>query len=312
MADVGDGQSIEQSLSTFSAHMASLKEMMNSANERSLILLDELAAGTNPDEGIALSIAVLEELLERRSFVAATTHFNEIKRFAADTPACTNARMAFDAESLKPLYRLEIGEAGDSYAFAIARRFGLPERIVLRAEARAAVYRSSGTLQSDNPSENFKKEPIGTTDKTSRTVDNLDDKNQINGQAGKSVGASSEVVPGTDNGMTIENDESAQASVKRPFEVGDCVWIYPLKRTGIVFKAANERGEVVVQVQKDKLTFNRKRLSLYIPNHKLYPGTDYDLDIVFETKGNRKTKKLMGRKYVPGLEIVTPPGETER
>jgi dsDNA-specific endonuclease/ATPase MutS2 len=220
--------------------------------------------------------------------------------------------MAFDAESLKPLYRLEIGEAGDSYAFAIARRFGLPERIVLRAEARAAVYRSNGTPQPHNRSETIKKEPVGTTDKASRAEDNLDNINQTNMRAGKSVGASSEVVPGTDNGITTANDGSAQASAKRPFEVGDCVWIYPLKRTGIVFKAANERGEVVVQVQKDKLTFNRKRLSLYIPNHKLYPGTDYDLDIVFETKGNRKTKKLMGRKYVPGLEIVTPPDETQR
>ncbi|QYR19016.1 DNA mismatch repair protein MutS [Paenibacillus sp. sptzw28] len=312
LADVGDGQSIEQSLSTFSAHMASLREMMTSANERSLILLDELAAGTNPDEGIALSIAVLEELLERRSFVAATTHFNEIKRFAAETPACTNARMAFDAETLKPLYRLEIGEAGDSYAFAIARRFGLPERIVLRAEARAAAYRSNGVAQPDNRAADIRKEPTGTNDKVSGTTGSLNAINQSNVQSGKSIGSPSEVVHGTGIDMMLANNELDQTSAKRPFEVGDCVWIYPLKRTGIVFKPANERGEVVVQVQKNKLTFNRKRLSLYIPNHKLYPGTDYDLDIVFESKGNRKTKKLMGRKYVPGLEIVTPPDETQQ
>jgi len=136
LADVGDGQSIERSLSTFSAHMANLKEMLDAANNHSLLLLDELAAGTDPGEGIALSIAVLEELLGRGSLVAATTHFNEIKRFATDTKGCTNARMAFDPQTLRPLYQLEIGEAGDSYAFAIARRFALPEQVILRAEER--------------------------------------------------------------------------------------------------------------------------------------------------------------------------------
>ena len=141
LADVGDGQSIEQSLSTFSAHMESLREMLQAADGRSLLLLDEMAAGTDPGEGIALAIAVLEELLERGSLVAATTHFNEIKRFAAQQEGCMNARMAFHAETLIPLYRLEIGEAGDSYAFAIARRFGLPETIVSRAERRAAAYK---------------------------------------------------------------------------------------------------------------------------------------------------------------------------
>lgn len=138
LADVGDGQSIEHSLSTFSAHMATMKEMLDVAGKRSLLLLDELAAGTDPGEGIALSIAMLEELLQRESLVVATTHFNEIKRFAAQTPGCANARMAFDAETLRSLYRLEMGEAGDSFAFAIARRFGLPEHVVARAQQRMA------------------------------------------------------------------------------------------------------------------------------------------------------------------------------
>jgi DNA mismatch repair protein MutS2 len=289
MADVGDGQSIEQSLSTFSAHLANLREMMILANGHSLILLDELAAGTNPDEGIALSIAVLEELLERKSLVAATTHFNEIKRFAAQTPGCTNARMAFDAESLKPLYRLEIGEAGDSYAFAIARRFGLPERIVVRAEEKAALNQSNGMMQPLIGANNIKEEPTGVIEKVSNQVSKTDTRIANN-----------------------KLEEDVKTPAKRPFQVGDCVWIYPLKRVGIVFKSANERGEVVVQVQKNKLTFNQKRLSLYVPNHKLYPDPSYDLDIVFESKQNRKTKKLMSRKYVPGLEIVTPPDETKR
>ncbi|WP_258171304.1 DNA mismatch repair protein MutS [Paenibacillus sp. R14(2021)] len=286
-ADVGDGQSIEQSLSTFSAHMVALGEMLRAANSRSLILLDELAAGTDPGEGIALSIAVLEELLQRRSLAAATTHFNEIKRFAAVVDGCTNARMTFDTATLKPQYKLEVGEAGDSYAFAIARRFGLPECVVQRAEER--VRRTlQPPEQSDlpHPTEaSFVKAPLeAATSSPARTQ-------------GKTA---VESIP-----TQSEGDERK----KRPFEVGDCVWIYPLKRTGIVFQTANERGEVIVQVQKNKMAFNRKRLSLYIPNTELYPEGGYDMDIVFDTKANRKTRKLMGRKYVPGLTIVTPTDE---
>ncbi|MFC0332635.1 DNA mismatch repair protein MutS [Paenibacillus sepulcri] len=282
MADVGDGQSIEQSLSTFSAHMESLREMLMTANGRTLILLDELAAGTNPDEGIALSIAVLEEFLAKHSLVAATTHFNEIKRFAARTQGCTNARMAFDANTLKPLYKLEIGEAGDSYAFAIARRYGLPERVVSRAEERAAAYRTGMVQHSESADVEIKEEA-----KTEET----------------------NFFPVIEPKKSATNEINAGEDAKQPFAVGDCVWISPLKRTGIVYKPADERGDVVVQVQKNKLTFNHKRLSLYISGNQLYPGSEYDMDIVFDSKGNRKTRKTMSRKYVPGLKIVTPPDE---
>ncbi|QHW34527.1 DNA mismatch repair protein MutS [Paenibacillus rhizovicinus] len=299
LADVGDGQSIEQSLSTFSAHMESLSGMLRKANGRSLLLLDELAAGTDPGEGIALSIAVLEELLKRGSLVAATTHFNEIKRFAAVMNGCTNARMAFDAETLKPIYRLEIGEAGDSYAFAIARRFGLPESVVERAEQRvrqtaAAPAAGEGRF-----------EPI--IDKQASEITTTVAERKI--KQAKNT-ANSESSPSTSIAPSPSPEVAAQTdSKKRPFEVGDCVWIYPLKRTGIVYSAADERGDVVVQVQKTKMSFNRKRLSLYIPHTELYPGGGYDMDIVFESKENRKKRKLMGRKYAPGITIVTPPEE---
>ncbi|CAH1194906.1 Endonuclease MutS2 [Paenibacillus plantiphilus] len=296
MADVGDGQSIEQSLSTFSAHMASLKDILQAANERSLVLLDELAAGTDPSEGIALSIAVLEELLDRRTLTAATTHFNEIKRFASRTAGCMNARMTFDAETLGPLYQLEIGEAGDSYAFAIARRFGLPERIVLRAEQNVASYRHSALSDAEVKSE----------------------KDSECGEKAEAVNESRSAKPTSKQQQrTLKradiNEEGDETKKKphRPLQIGDCVWIYPLRRTGIVYQPANERGEVVVQVEKKKLSFNRKRLSLYIANEKLYPGADYDMDIVFDSKENRKKRKLMGRKYVPGLAIITPSEEQD-
>ncbi|MBO7746027.1 DNA mismatch repair protein MutS [Paenibacillus sp. MWE-103] len=297
LADVGDGQSIEQSLSTFSAHMDALSGMLRAANGRSLLLLDELAAGTDPGEGIALSIAVLEELLQRGSLVAATTHFNEIKRFASLVPGCTNARMTFDSESLRPLYLLEIGEAGDSFAFAIARRFGLPEAVVKRAEQRAkTAIRNGGGADADAAV------PYGAlADSPSRSQGSAKMPERSK-KPGNVAGAADDA----------PNSPAEEPKAKRPLEVGDCVWIYPLRRTGIVYRTADERGDVVVQVQKTKMTFNRKRLSLYIANTELYPGGGYDLDIVFESKENRKKRNLMRRKYVPGLSIESPSEDKEK
>ncbi|MFC4809527.1 endonuclease MutS2 [Paenibacillus sp. GCM10023250] len=295
LADVGDGQSIEQSLSTFSAHMDALSDMLRAANGRSLLLLDELAAGTDPGEGIALSIAVLEELLQRGSLVAATTHFNEIKRFASHVPGCTNARMTFDPETLRPLYRLEIGEAGDSFAFAIARRFGLPEAVVKRAEKRA-----KSAVRPREEADAGEAVPYGAPS-DSQPFDQASAKRP---KRSKKAGRDSV-------GPTDPETTAGEPKVKRPLEVGDSVWIHPLRRTGIVYRTADERGDVVVQVQKAKMTFNRKRLSLYIAHTELYPGGGYDLDIVFESKENRKKRNLMRRKYVPGLSIESPADDKE-
>ncbi|XEC92564.1 endonuclease MutS2 [Paenibacillus tarimensis] len=281
-ADVGDGQSLSQSLSTFSAHISAICEMLNHADGRTLILLDEMAAGTDPSEGIALSVAILEELLERGAVTVATTHFNEIKRYAAVTPGCQNARMAFDADTLQPLYRLEIGEAGESHAFTIARKYGLPERVLSRAAKRL-----SGAGQVQLLIEPLEEMTVGRQSAA-----------QTEGKSGRNMTreAAANIQP---NDVSEEN--------RRELQPGDCVWIIPLGRTGIVYRSANERGEVVVQVKKEKMTFNRKRLSLYIPKERLYPGEDYDLDIVFESVENRKARKLMSRKYIEDLTIVTPP-----
>lgn len=264
VADVGDGQSIEQSLSTFSSHITVLKEMLDCADSRSLLLLDELAAGTDPSEGIALSIALLERLLTRQALVAATTHFNEIKAFAARTSGCQNGKMAFDADTLKPLYRLEIGEAGDSHAFAIARRFGLPEAVMQRAEQLLGAGSASAIWEGAESVRPAGDPPTGRSEKR-------------------------------------KGNRPHPTYLK-----GDAVWIYPLKRAGIVYRPADERGNVIVQVKGSKLTFNHKRLKPYIPKSKLYPDESYDLDIVFESKENRKARNLMRRKHVDGLTIVTP------
>lgn len=282
MADLGDGQSLEQSLSTFSSHMMNVASMVREANNRSLLLLDELAAGTDPGEGIALSVAVLEHLMEMNARVVATTHFNEIKRFASHTPGCMNASMTFDPETLRPLHRLVIGEAGESRAFAVARRFGLMERIVARAESLVS--------QSGQPQHLHM--PTVSQEALSKSAMPPSKKQRVSQEESN-------------------RKRNAETQPREQHRAGDCVWIHPLKRTGIVYREADERGNVIVQVEERKLSFNQKRLARYIDRSKLYPGQDYDMDIVFESKENRKKRHTMNRKYVQDVSIVTRPEEGE-
>ena len=135
-ADIGDEQSIAQSLSTFSGHLRSIIRIVGSAGPGTLVLLDELGAGTDPTEGSALAQALLEHFIRSGALVAATTHYAEIKVYAHETPAARNASVEFDLESLSPTYRLTIGLPGGSQAFAIAERLGLPEPIVADARSR--------------------------------------------------------------------------------------------------------------------------------------------------------------------------------
>ncbi len=153
-ADIGDEQSIEQSLSTFSAHVGQIIRILSSATPQSLVILDELGAGTDPQEGSGLARAILAALLRRSVPTLVATHYPELKAFAYNTPGAENACMEFDLRTLRPTYRLVLGLPGRSNALAIARRLGLPEDIL--AEARSMV--DAGDLEADRLLEKIQRE----------------------------------------------------------------------------------------------------------------------------------------------------------
>ena len=163
-ADIGDEQSIEQSLSTFSSHMRTVGGILEAAAPGTLVLLDELGAGTDPEEGAALSRAVLETLLDRSCAIIATTHHGELKTFAQEEPRLRNASVEFDLQTLSPTYHLTIGLPGQSNAIAIARRLGIDEGVLERAEERVAPE----TRELDGLLDEARRERAGAAEARSR------------------------------------------------------------------------------------------------------------------------------------------------
>ncbi|MEN6349468.1 MAG: DNA mismatch repair protein MutS [Syntrophomonas sp.] len=277
LADIGDGQSIEQSLSTFSAHVKNILTIVKSCDPQTLVIMDELGAGTDPAEGRGFAIAVLEEIFDRGASIVATTHFGEIKEYALKTPGYENGCMAFDIKTLSPLYQLHIGDWGESNAFLIALRLGMERRIIERAHE------------------------ITYGEKRSYLFDN--------GSCVNSVLDPDEIQTGEEEKRIVEEHDKQKEKrrrqnlyQKKELKVGDCVYISTMQRTGIVCEEENGRGDLVVMVMGKKYVINNKRLSLHIDRQELYPE-NYDMDIVFESKENRKKRKIMSKRHVEGLFI---------
>lgn len=276
LCDIGDGQSIAENLSTFSSHMKNIIEILKQANKESLVLLDELGSGTDPAEGMGLAIAVLDDLCAKGCMFVVTTHYPEIKEYAAITPGLVNARMAFDKESLMPLYRLEIGEAGESCALYIAEMLGMPRQMLERAHEAAYGSKAEGHWLEAPQS-------ISAPDKAvtaPKIVKQKELKPEIQSHSGK-------------------------------FNIGDSVIVYPQKEIGIVYARSNEKGEIGVQVKEKKRLVNHKRIKLHVAASELYPE-NYDFSIIFDSVENRKSRRILERRHQEGNVVIIKEGENER
>ena len=275
LCDIGDGQSITENLSTFSSHITAIIQILALAGKDSLVLVDELGSGTDPAEGMGIAIAVLEELKRKNSLFVATTHYPEIKDYAASSEGLINARMAFDKESLKPLYKLEIGEAGESCALFIAKRLGLPSHMLKRAYE--AAYGGEVKV----------KHEMGETSAEYMEL---------------FAGAVEPAQEETQSRSNLKTAPVVREKKESKFNIGDSVRVYPEKQVGIIYALANEKGEFGVQIKKRKLLIKHKRLKLIVAATELYPP-DYDFSIIFESVEMRKDKKQMTKHHDPNLII---------
>ncbi len=257
LCDIGDGQNISENLSTFSAHIVNVLEILKKVNRDSLVVMDELGSGTDPTEGMGIAIAILEELQKSGGLFLVTTHYPEVKQYADKKARIENARMTFDKESLQPLYQLVIGEAGESCAFYIAGKMGMPEEM-LKTAMKAAYGK-------EEISENLK-QVVSKNHLEKRRVSGIQKRKRRN--------------------------EAAQKALE--FQLGDSVLVYPDKKIGIVCKTANEKGVLRVQMADKKIWVNRKRMKLHVAAEKLYPD-DYDFSIIFDSVKNRKLRHQMDR-----------------
>ncbi len=259
LCDIGDGQNLSENLSTFSAHITNVLDILKRADRDSLVIMDELGSGTDPAEGMGIAVAVLEELKKSGALYLVTTHYPEIKKYADKAEGVVNARMTFDKESLKPLYRMVIGEAGESCAFYIAGKLGMPASMLQRAVKEA---------YGDNP---------------------LEELNIPTGQESVKKAAGERI--------RKKKDPANRQTNAMQFRLGDSVMVYPEKKIGIVCETADEKGVLRVQLQDKKIYINHKRIKLHVAATELYPE-DYDFSIIFDSVENRKLRHQMERKHV--------------
>ncbi len=261
LVDIGDGQSIAENLSTFSSRIVNIIEILKETNDQSLVLLDELGSGTDPGEGMGLATAILEQLFNKGAFILATTHYSEIKDFAEEHPGFINGSMEFDIETLRPTYRLHIGKGGESQAFAIALKLGIHPKIIERAHQ--ITYKE------------IKNYPNVETERWKQKE--LEKQVIVNKYKNRK--------------KTVIPEEKIPV-----YCLGDNVKISPANDFGIVYKGPDQQGNYIVQVKGEKLSINHKRIKLYIAAKELYPD-GYDFDIIFQSKENRKKRRIISKRH---------------
>jgi len=247
--DIGDEQSLQQSLSTFSSHLATQLDLLRRCGPRSLVLIDELGAGTDPDEGASIGRAIVGELLQLKAKAAVTTHLSSLKAIAFTTPRVDNAAVEFDPQSLKPTYHLRLGEPGNSNALIIAKRLGMPARLVRQAKAYLADRTSAlnraiaGTLDSRREAEKARKDAkVAQLDAQRRQEE-------------------------------AEHDRKSFERKQRAFDAWT-TWIAQLAPGDEVFLTSLQRpGKIVrMQLQKQKALVSTGQLDIEVPVRDLSPA----------------------------------------
>ena len=231
LCDIGDGQNLSESLSTFSAHIKNVLSILGEINRDSFVIMDELGSGTDPAEGMGIAIAILEELRKSGANFLVTTHYPEVKEYAAKTDGIINARMTFDRQTLMPTYQMIIGEAGESCAFYIADRLGMPAQML-----RVAVTAAYG----EDAAERYEFH---------------------NGDGIEKIGSAK---------IKAKKPKSGN-NLSEKFTLGDSVMVYPDKKIGIVCVTVNEKGVLRVQLPDKKIWINHKRVKLLVKAQELYP-----------------------------------------
>ncbi|MGB7999555.1 MAG: endonuclease MutS2 [Anaerobacillus sp.] len=268
LVDIGDGQSIEQSLSTFSSRISNIITILQEAGPDALVILDELGSGTDPGEGMGIAVSILEQLNRLGATILSTTHYSEMKNFASAHPDFENGSMEFDPESLRPTYKLRMGIPGESQAFAIALRLGMHPYIIERAHE--ITYQETQTYSDPN-----------TKKRQWHYEQQLKSKKME---------------------KRISHKKGEDETSFDRYSIGDSVAIPSMNEKGIVYKPVDDFGNVIVMINGKKETIHVKRVKLLLPASELYPE-NYDFDILFESVENRKKKKVMNRKHVDGLTI---------
>lgn len=262
LCDIGDGQNIAENLSTFSAHIKNVLEVLHEVDRDSFVIMDELGSGTDPAEGMGIAIAILEELKKSGCLFLVTTHYPEVKEYANEAEGIINARMTFDKETLRPTYQMVIGEAGESCAFYIAGRLGMPNEMLNVAISWAYGDEAVNDYQFQNETTVVKQRYGNKICKAKKSKENTE--------------------------------------LKTKYNRGDSVMVFPDKKIGIVCEPINDKGVLRVQLQNKKIWINHKRVKLHVAATELYPE-DYDFSIIFDTVEDRKKRHDMERKYTEAV-----------